>query len=97
MRAILIGAVLLTGCTTYWAKVDLAPGQFERESYACERDSAGLPYAPRPVYPQGGSQYGTAALGQGFGDMGASLGDLGRRQGMYERCMRAFGYEKVDR
>jgi len=93
----LLTVFLLTGCATYWAKPGLEPGQFERESYACERDSAGLPYAPQPTYPQGGSQYGTAALGQGFSNLGSSLGDIAQRRGMYERCMRAFGYQKVDR
>lgn len=96
-RLFLCAVLLLTGCATYWNKSGLEPGQFERESYACERDSAGLPYGPRQTYPQGGSQYGTAALGQGLADLGSSLGDLAQRRGMYERCMRAFGYEKVDR
>lgn len=95
-RWILGVILLLSGCATTWSKPGLDVDQFERESYGCERDIAYLPPTqPAQLTPSWGPAP-DGGLGQALANIGAMFATIGARRDMYERCMQALGYEKVD-
>mgnify|MGYP001560745287 CR=1 FL=1 len=95
LNLLLVGVLFvgLAGCTQVWV---MPPGgteaQFQRDAYVCERDAAGLPYAPRTVYPQIPGGYG--APGQGLADLAGALGNRAQRDRLFNQCMEAAGYRQ---
>jgi len=91
LSTIAVAALLATsGCaTTTWSKPGSLAGEFERDSYLCERDVA--MFTPsRPVY------ISTNPQADAWRDLGYSIGESFGKAAMWKRCMRAAGWRVVE-
>lgn len=90
----LLVALLATGCTTTYTKPGLTQLEWDRDTYACQAGSMGVPagvavYAPNPGAPGwAGAEQQSGAL---F-NAGQNLMQRGQQARLYSACMKARGY-----
>jgi hypothetical protein len=93
-RLLLIALLLVAGCTTTYTKPGLTQSEWDRDTYACEAGSMGVPagvavYAPNPGAP---GWAGVESQGGALMNASQNLIQRGQQARLYKACMKARGY-----